>query len=93
LPDTRVSDTSDESAASDESQVAVTRTVPLPTTAMTPLDRVPDRARPVIERYLSAGGDVNDPDLTAAIVDACAVTDRTARRYLAPLRAHTIGSR
>jgi hypothetical protein len=71
-------------AMSGGGQVTVTRTESL--SATVPLDRLPDQARPVVERHLSAGGDVTDPRLTAAVVDACGVTDRTARRYLAPLR-------
>jgi hypothetical protein len=69
---------------SDGGQVTVTRTASL--SATVPLDVVPDQARPVVEQHMSDGGDVTDPRLTAAVVDACGVTDRTARRYLAPLR-------
>jgi hypothetical protein len=65
-------------------QVTVTRTASL--SATVPLDVVPDQARPVVEQHMSDGGDVTDPRLTAAVVEACGVTDRTARRYLAPLR-------
>jgi hypothetical protein len=69
--------------------VTVTRTASLSATVTVddlPLHELPDRARPVVARYVSAGGDVTDPRLTAAVVDACGVTDRTARRYLEPVR-------
>jgi hypothetical protein len=83
VPDSSV-DALPDRAMSGGGQVTVTRTESL--SATVPLDRLPDQARPVVERHLSAGGDVTDPRLTAAVVDACGVTDRTARRYLAPLR-------
>jgi hypothetical protein len=73
-----------DTAASGSGHVTVTRTASL--SATVPLQQVPDRARPVVERHVSSGGDVTDPRLTAAVMDACGVTDRTARRYLAPLR-------
>jgi hypothetical protein len=79
-----VADAPTDSGLSSRGHVTVTRTASL--SATVPLDRVPDQARPVVERHVAAGGDVTDPQLTVAVKDACGVTDRTARRYLAPLR-------
>jgi hypothetical protein len=79
-----------DTAPSGSGHVTVTRTASL--SATVPLERVPDRARPVVERHVSGGGDVTDPRLTAAVMDACGVTDRTARRYLAPLRQALSGN-